>query len=544
MNYLQKKKLAFMSIVNKVKGFVRTVFGVPPITLPDCVDNDSLINYTIEGNSVQDGEPTPEAPIEVESVGDKTKNLFNYSEATVLKRYSSSTIKHENGKIVVNKTTNVAQERITITVPTPKKNTDMIVSLKGENLMSGYGLYMSDTIPTTTWDGSSVSSSLNTGEYNYLNIVFAISTTAVGAIIIYDIQLEEGTKKTSYEPYGYKIPVVCSGKNILNPSNFDFISGNAWSRYDKWTLVKANTKYTFSIKKLINCKSYRINFALFDKSKNLIQNTTGANKYEWADYIVISNNLGMGYYWGTGHIFVMNGNLTTLNNIVLTFIPKQDMYISFFLQHGDVTTSTYVENPQIEVGSKTDYEPYVKPVITNIYLDEPLRKLGNHADYIDFKNQKVVRKVSETILKGTEECTFINGDTSPSYERIYYIHSVFGSTAGESLCNAIKTTNSSNSGWGGTKFVIHVGSNGIFIYRPAYSGVLPDITSKKAWNNFLAERYQNGNPIKLYYILAEAIEEIISIPNISTFKGTTIYSVETSVQPSNMSATYYSTSKE
>lgn len=38
------------------------------------------------------------------------------------------------------------------------------------------------------------------------------------------------------------------------------------------------------------------------------------------------------------------------------------------------------------------YEPYVEPITTNVFLDEPLRKIGNYADYIDFKNDKVVRK--------------------------------------------------------------------------------------------------------------------------------------------------------
>lgn len=74
MNYLQRKKLAFMSIVNRIKGFVRTITGTPPLVLPDCVGDD-LINYTISGNSVQDGTPAPDNPVEIESVGE-------YDEAT------------------------------------------------------------------------------------------------------------------------------------------------------------------------------------------------------------------------------------------------------------------------------------------------------------------------------------------------------------------------------------------------------------------------------------------------------------------------------
>lgn len=53
MNYLQRKKLAFMSIANKIKGFIREVSDTPPLTLEDCVDSDSLIDYKIYGNSFQ-----------------------------------------------------------------------------------------------------------------------------------------------------------------------------------------------------------------------------------------------------------------------------------------------------------------------------------------------------------------------------------------------------------------------------------------------------------------------------------------------------------
>ena len=80
MNYLLKKKQAFMTIVNSIKGFLRSVSGIPPITLEKCVDNESLVNYQIFGNSIQDGEPSPAAPVVVESVGEKTKNLLQIVE--------------------------------------------------------------------------------------------------------------------------------------------------------------------------------------------------------------------------------------------------------------------------------------------------------------------------------------------------------------------------------------------------------------------------------------------------------------------------------
>ena len=58
-----------------------------------------------------------------------------------------------------------------------------------------------------------------------------------------------------------------------------------------------------------------------------------------------------------------------------------------------------LSNIQIEVGdTATAYEPYFEPMTTSIYLDEPLRKVGTYADYIDFENKKVVRNIAVSEL--------------------------------------------------------------------------------------------------------------------------------------------------
>lgn len=53
----------------------------------------------------------------------------------------------------------------------------------------------------------------------------------------------------------------------------------------------------------------------------------------------------------------------------------------------------------------TGYEEYREPIITNIYIDEPLRKIDNYADYIDFKNKQVIRRIGVIELNGVDEYT-------------------------------------------------------------------------------------------------------------------------------------------
>lgn len=75
---MNKRLKMLFAIVNQVKGFIRKITQAFPITLKDCVDEDSLINMSIEGNCYQDGEPTYDNPIEIQAVGEKTANILVY----------------------------------------------------------------------------------------------------------------------------------------------------------------------------------------------------------------------------------------------------------------------------------------------------------------------------------------------------------------------------------------------------------------------------------------------------------------------------------
>ena len=75
---LQRKKLAFMAIVNRIKGFVRSAVGTFSLNLSDCVDSSSLINLSVSGNTAQSGTPSPDNPVEVEGVGDYYNEIGKY----------------------------------------------------------------------------------------------------------------------------------------------------------------------------------------------------------------------------------------------------------------------------------------------------------------------------------------------------------------------------------------------------------------------------------------------------------------------------------
>ena len=213
MNYLQKKKLAFMSIVNKVKGFVRRVSGIPPLTLPDCVDEDSLIDYSISGNSAQNGTPTPENPVEVESVGERTKNLVKVVDTT----YTNVAIA-KGGEIIVSEQWSMDKYYYIPMISDILTIGNTYTLSFGGNIISTKG---SSNVEITFEDGTTKQLWGNWRKISFTavspvkKIQFVLSNTDTG---IYrntpiKIMLEEGSGVTDYEPYGYKIPVVCSDES-------------------------------------------------------------------------------------------------------------------------------------------------------------------------------------------------------------------------------------------------------------------------------------------------------------------------------------------
>ena len=72
MNYLRRKYMALMRGVN-FKGYLRKASGYP-LTLTDCMDSD-IVSLSVAGNAVQDGTPSPDAPVEVVGVGELNNNV-------------------------------------------------------------------------------------------------------------------------------------------------------------------------------------------------------------------------------------------------------------------------------------------------------------------------------------------------------------------------------------------------------------------------------------------------------------------------------------
>ena len=204
----------------------------------------------------------------------------------------------------------------------------------------------------------------------------------------------------------------------------------------------------------------------------------------------------------TGSVKVNNKNYITRFWFYVSLGVKFDNYkVKIQLEEGNVATSyePYGYKIPITVSNGSDTKT------TNIYLKEPLRKVGEYADYLDLTNKKVVRNVKELILNGTENWTkytsvnnhyqlivgdnYFSRDTNSILSN-YYIQGVSGSY-NSSLNYA----------------VISADANRIRFKDK-------DISTIEDWKNKLVGYADSNKPLKVIYQLANETEESVEIPSI------------------------------
>ena len=373
---------------------------------------EKLVDYKIYGNSVQNGTPSPDKPVEIESLGDlvtetgdvnygKYKIPIRVGGKNLLKTYGYSAV-FINSPTVVRKITNSHGTTISTTDP-----------------VNGITVTQS-TVGNSSWVGSD------------LNGYFCIG-------------INDEIKYNHKYKLSFDIQII---DNPLNVKRAYFFSNGSNSFGADWSTGKVNTEFTW----LANSDRPDANF--------LEIRCQGASFKIW--------------------------------NIMIT-----------------------------EVENDYTYEEYREPTITNIYLNEPLRKVANYADYVDFRNNKIVRQVG---IKNTD---FVFWNYNDNY--LYLTNKgIFDDKSEESV----------------------VGMSDKFFYFDKFPGSSKYdrllVSNKKyyfVWACEESEKEQYINLLKntkIQYLLKVPTEENISLPDLSTLNGTTIISVigENGVGASNILVEY------
>lgn len=477
--------------------------------------------------------PNPDYSQEIESVGDKTKNLLKLTIATQTQK--GLTITNNGNSLTINGRATGDLKAVPFSLPIKyKKDKNYTLSMR---LVSGSvsidtslgtfavsAFFMSGLTSqyarwyNTTQDVASKTYTFteDTEGTPYLyfhlanNVGFATFDNAV-----FEYQLEEGSTATEYEPYGYKIPVNVRSENLL--TNAKLRNGNAG------ILLTKNEDGSI----VLNGKTNISEYLEFDITKS----TKGNYNASWLNGITLTS------FGADLRYVVKNSSGTNLSDVSMvdksnyTYnyndIPTKLIY---YIPAGNTFNNTKFY-PMFNKGTQPKpYQPYFNNTYP-VYLEQPLRKNGDYADYIDWKEGKVVRNIGEVILDGSENWILqsINSYNIANFRAIIDNLKKIEAHSSKGFCNRLSQqvdaiANTKNEG-----FLLNEYKN---IYIRINKNRADTINSFKTW--------LSQNNVKVDYVLETPVEEAIELPQIPTTNGNNIITIDTKVKPSNVWIKYKS----
>lgn len=158
---------------------------------------EPLTDYTIYGNTVQNGTPTPEAPVDVVGCGDQTANLADASTVT-------NELLTEDGQINSNSNYRLTpffenSSGLCISIEALKPNAGQIrVGFYDQNQnFVERRMYIRNVLPIV----------IAPSDAAYIRVNWAVDSYATETIM-----LNSGSTALPYEPYGYKILISSAGQ--------------------------------------------------------------------------------------------------------------------------------------------------------------------------------------------------------------------------------------------------------------------------------------------------------------------------------------------
>ena len=452
-------------------------------------DGTSITAYTLKGNTVQSGTPSPSNPVDVNGVGERTENLVNpsiiqegyygastnYSVFTSNSNYRAFSMALSQGTYTIFIT---ADESIRIL----RCSNDIDGNVDVQLTDTPYTFTLSqDTTIYVSWRNADTTDSFTNMQ----------------------VMLNAGSTAKPYEPYGYKIPITSGGENLFDADTWY----GAYKQADGTYQTNRNTWYTLVAKPFTNDdigKSFCFAADVEPSSGN-------------ARFAAVINGVQI------------NGQYTGNRCKVSFTVQTIDDKIIFDYGSGS-TTITTVSNIMLNTGSiPLPYEPYNRTT-TPIYLG-------------DVQSNRQIQKL---VLTGQETGWNVYA-ASETENRYFYMTLSNQEKLGETaICThfemALIYTTTTNMG-----FNFASGGNELRMRNdtPSYT-----VAQFKQW---LADQYAANTPVTIYYVLNTATTGIVNEPlmkigdytdtlsnatAIPTTEGANSITVDTTVQPSDFSATW------
>lgn len=472
----------------------------------------ALKDYKVYGNSVQDGTPTPETPIEIESVGDlTTKNLLD------VKEYFSDFL-DDDGNMVFNQSNFTSIYSKWLLTNKFKENTRYTLSCTVEisnadnNGISFIFYDSNNTILNSLWcadTGSKTFKAKLTNNANttikYVRISYSTSSRRCD-VKISNLQIEEGATATEYEPCGkYKIPVAIVGKNILD-INKERIALKGSIPADNYSVennvVSVQTPFYATADNIFGIKFNVKPSTSYTVSYTFITDRAKVSVFDMNGTCLKYSNYQAPFNFNSGGRTELILEIRSNGWDILTQVSD------IMIRETDTTTSDYVSY-------------YDGLTITNIFLDAPLKRnqTNSYADYIDFKNQKSIRKTG--YKKITADALKSLTSSRQSYAT--------------GKANTMSYLAMSNIGSCSAKFEF----SGAFHWYVGTTGILWLISPSEDMT--LGEYFTNldiQTDVEFIWSTSALTEETIALPPILTQADYNIIVTTTETRPSNIEVKY------
>lgn len=342
------------------------------------------------------------------------------------------------------------------------------------------------------------------GLYDLVNNVFY--TNQGTGVFTYGSEIEKG---------GYKIPVNVRSENLFSSEYA------VETQYKKNGDINTNRLYVLESNKIVMSYNNNNHGALYFNKFKLLPGTYYLKAKLSQSEEHTSNYFRYAVRNFTNNVAIIPSTADVItSNFSLSFTISEELDISFMLIPNTAATGDlYIENVML---SRTDepYQPYYKET-TNIYLDEPLRGIGEYSDYIDFVNSKVVRHLGEVILDGSE--TWNKNQTWSDYGPNTNAYTSYKST----MPNAVSNAEAISSHFIRDLKAYSKDENGLFefstypIFRIS-KDIAPTVTDFKNW--------LSQNNVTVDYVLDTPTEEDMELSNINLIEGKNIITIGTEVQ--------------
>jgi hypothetical protein len=306
------------------------------------------------------------------------------------------------------------------------------------------------------------------------------ATKRLNSLVIKGNSEQEGSTATSYEPYTggkpspspeypqeikavNKLSGVMCGKNLFNYN----------------TYIKNNKQLKIIIK----------------GGKTLFRNNSISSGLNYKIYDINNNILGT----------FISLNFTATNPLKL---PTNASYI-------EIKSDNPFRNLYIGYSSNTTYEPYIGSIL-NYTLQNPLYKIGDVYDYIDFNRGKIIRNVGVVTFDGSDDELWNKYSNNVSMDG----YSVNVSNAIDTTpcsCNKLLTTDSISTT---LEEAIKVLDNAMYVVLNKIRG----LNTTELFKSWL-----QSNPITVYYQLSTPTEEDIPTELLTQLKQLQTYSGETNI---------------